>query len=38
MQERIKADVHGSTPQIVCAEPEVVRELKLDLKTGEVVK
>ncbi|AUX25636.1 hypothetical protein SOCEGT47_061850 [Sorangium cellulosum] len=38
LQERIKADVHGSTPQIVCAEPEVVRELKLDLKTGEVAK
>ncbi|XXX74779.1 hypothetical protein WMF30_44720 [Sorangium sp. So ce134] len=38
LQERIKTDVQGSTPQIVCAEPEVVRDLKLDLKTGEVVK
>lgn len=38
LQERIKTDVKGSTPQIVCAEPEVVRELKLDLKTGEIVK
>ncbi|WP_437926565.1 hypothetical protein WMF37_47440 [Sorangium sp. So ce291] len=38
LQERIKTDVQGSTPQIVCAEPEVVRELKLDLKTGEVAK
>ncbi|WP_437606941.1 hypothetical protein WMF20_39450 [Sorangium sp. So ce834] len=38
LQERIKADVKGSTPQIVCAEPEVVRELKLDLKTGEVAR
>lgn len=38
LQERIKTDVQGSTPQIVCAEPEVVRDLKLDLKTGEVAK
>ncbi|WP_437985396.1 hypothetical protein [Sorangium sp. So ce117] len=38
LEERIKADVQGSTPQIVCATPEVVRELKLDLKTGEVAK
>jgi hypothetical protein len=38
LEERIKTDVQGSTPQIVCAQPEVVRELKLDLKTGEVAK
>ncbi|WP_438035574.1 hypothetical protein [Sorangium sp. So ce204] len=38
LEERIKTDVRGSTPQIVCAKPEVVRELKLDLKTGEVAK
>ncbi|WP_437333461.1 hypothetical protein [Sorangium sp. So ce394] len=38
LEARIKTDVQGSTPQIVCAEPEVVRELKLDLKTGEVVR
>ncbi len=38
LQERIKTDVQGSTPQIVCAEPEVVRDLKLDLKTGEVAR
>ncbi|WP_437568561.1 hypothetical protein [Sorangium sp. So ce542] len=38
LEERIKTDVQGSTPQIVCADPEVVRELKLDLKTGEVVR
>ncbi|WP_437809257.1 hypothetical protein [Sorangium sp. So ce1078] len=38
LQERIKTDVQGSTPQIVCAQPEVVRDLKLDLKTGEVAK
>lgn len=35
---KIKTDVQGSTPQIVCAEPEVVRDLKLDPKTGEVAK
>ncbi|WP_437328568.1 hypothetical protein [Sorangium sp. So ce381] len=38
LEERIKTDVQGSAPQIVCAKPEVVRELKLDLKTGEVAK
>lgn len=34
----IEKNVQGSKPQIVCAEPEIVRELKLDLATGEVAK
>lgn len=34
----IENKVQGSKPQIVCAEPEIVRELKLDLATGEVAK
>ncbi len=34
----IEKNVKGSRPQIVCAEPEVLRELKLDLATGEVAK
>jgi hypothetical protein len=35
---RIEKEVQGSKPQLVCAEPEIVREVKLDLKTGEVLK
>jgi hypothetical protein len=34
----IEKEVKGSKPQVVCAEPEILRELKLDLKTGEVQK
>ncbi len=34
---RIEKEVQGSKPQLVCAEPEIVREIKLDLKTGDVV-
>lgn len=34
----IEKEVKGSKPQLVCAEPEILRELKLDLKSGEVVK
>jgi hypothetical protein len=34
----IEKEVQGSKPQILCAEPEVVREVKIDLRTGEVVK
>jgi hypothetical protein len=33
----IRKDVQGSSPQVVCAEPELVRELKIDLATGDVV-
>ncbi|MFO0549668.1 MAG: hypothetical protein U0271_14850 [Polyangiaceae bacterium] len=33
----VKKGVEGSSPQVVCAKPEVLRELRLDLKTGEVV-
>ncbi len=34
----IEKEVKGSKPQIVCAEPEILRELAIDLKTGEVKK
>ena len=34
----IEKEVKGSKPQLLCAEPEIVREVKLNLKTGEVVK
>ncbi|WP_437641397.1 hypothetical protein [Sorangium sp. So ce854] len=34
----IRKEVQGSSPNVVCAEPEILRELKLDLKSGEVVK
>ncbi len=34
----IEKEVAGSKPQLVCAEPEIVRELKIDLETGNVVK
>lgn len=34
----IEKEVKGSKPQLLCAEPEVVREVKIDLRTGEVVK
>lgn len=34
----IRKEVQGSSPNVVCADPEVLRELKLDLKSGEVVK
>ena len=36
--ELIEKEVKGSKPQLVCAEPEIVREMKIDLKTGDVVK
>ena len=38
LQALIEKEVQGSKPQVVCAEPEVIRELKIDLRTGEVVK
>ncbi|MBK6517647.1 MAG: hypothetical protein IPG04_26905 [Polyangiaceae bacterium] len=34
----VSEKVKGSKPQVVCAEPQVLRELKLDWKTGAVVK
>jgi hypothetical protein len=34
----VEEAVQGSKPQILCAEPEVLREVKIDLRTGEVVK
>lgn len=33
----IEREVKGSKPQLVCAEPEIERELAIDLKTGEIV-
>jgi hypothetical protein len=34
----VAKEVQGSKPQLLCAEPEVVREVKIDLGTGEIVK
>jgi hypothetical protein len=34
----IEQEVKGSKPQLLCAEPEVLREVKIDLRTGEVLK
>lgn len=34
----IEKEVKDSKPQVFCAEPEVQRELKINLKTGEVAK
>ncbi|NUO48667.1 MAG: hypothetical protein HOV80_07410, partial [Polyangiaceae bacterium] len=36
--ELIEKEVKGSKPQLVCAEPEIVREVKIDLKSGDVIK
>lgn len=38
MVDRIRKEVEGSAPQLLCAKPEVVRELPLDLRTGEVAR
>jgi hypothetical protein len=38
MVERIRKEVEGSSPQLLCAKPEVVRELPLDLRTGDVLR
>jgi hypothetical protein len=32
----VSAGVNGSKPQVVCAEPKVIREMNLDLATGEI--
>lgn len=32
----VEKGVQGSKPQVVCADPEVVRELQIDLRTGDV--
>lgn len=34
----IEKEVQGAKPALVCAEPEIVREVKIDLATGNVVK
>lgn len=34
----IEKGVQGSKPQVICADPEIVREVKIDLRTGDVVK
>ena len=38
MVERIRKEVEVSSPQLLCAKPEVLRELPLDLRTGEVAR
>jgi hypothetical protein len=38
LQALIAREVKDSSPQIFCAEPEVVREIAIDLRTGEVAK
>jgi hypothetical protein len=38
LRDRIEKEVQGSKPQVVCAEPEIIRELPLDLATGELRK
>lgn len=38
MVDRVRNEVEGSSPQLLCARPEVVRELKLDLMSGEVLR
>jgi hypothetical protein len=38
LREVIEKGVQGSSPQVVCAKPEVLRELKIDLATGELAK
>jgi hypothetical protein len=38
MVDRVAQGVAGSQPQLLCVKPEVLREIKLDLKTGEVVR
>jgi len=35
---QIKKDVAGSSPQLLCADPKVVRTMKLNIDTGEVTK
>lgn len=34
----IEKEVKGSKPQLLCAEPEVQREVKINLSTGEIIK
>lgn len=38
LQKHIAQEVQGSKPQLVCAEPEILREIKLNLGTGEIAK
>jgi hypothetical protein len=33
----IEREVQGSKPQLLCADPVIVRELRIDLRTGDVV-
>jgi hypothetical protein len=34
----IEKQVKGSKPQLVCAEPEILRDMKIDLRSGELIK
>jgi len=38
LSKLIEREVKGSKPGILCADPEIIRELSIDLKTGEVRK
>ena len=38
LQAHIEKKVQGSKPQVVCADPEVLREFPIELRTGELVK
>jgi hypothetical protein len=38
LQKLIEREVQGARPGILCAQPEIIRELAIDLKTGEVRK
>ncbi len=38
LEKLVKDNVKGSKPAVLCAAPRVIRELEVDLKTGEVVK
>ncbi|MBK8257936.1 MAG: hypothetical protein IPK82_35385 [Polyangiaceae bacterium] len=38
LRAHIEKEVQGAKPTIVCTEPEVVREVKINLTTGDVIK
>ncbi len=38
VEEIVSKGVQGSKPAILCVEPEIVREVRINLKTGDVVK
>jgi hypothetical protein len=38
LAQRVKEKVQGSTPVVLCGSPREVRELRIDLATGNVIK